>query len=134
MKTDRVKQNTPHQLCPRPPGSGSGGVNLTTMGMTSTEPGRNHGSSALCGELGAPSQKQTASHRCFPSLSIHPPASHLTESGRDAQQQREKRLLAVDPGLAGFSRTAVSNKVSRLKNKWSTSQQSSRRDQQEKLK
>lgn len=80
MKRDRIKQNPPSTPPVRSSSSGSscGGVNLTTIGMTSTQPGRNHSSSALCGELGAPSQKQTASHRCFPSLSIHPPASHLT--------------------------------------------------------
>lgn len=89
MKRDSVKQNpsTP-PVRSSSSGSSSGGVNLTTIGMTSTQPGRNHSSSALCGELGAPSQKQTASHRCFPSLSIHPPASHLTAETRTSREKK----------------------------------------------
>lgn len=51
--------------------------------------------------------ERTASRRGSPSLPIHPSTSHLTERERDTE-----RHLAVDPGLAGFSRTAVSDKVS----------------------
>lgn len=60
----------------------------------------------------------TASHSGSPSLSIHPSTSHLTERERETETSRDReRHLAVNSGLAGFSWTAVSNKVSRLKEK-----------------
>lgn len=90
-----------------------------------------------CGENQGPEPRfpeQTASYSCSPSLPIHPSASHLTERVSEREREAQTRHrgtekhLAVNPGLAGFGWTAVSNKVSRLKEKrgekWSTSQQS----------
>lgn len=61
--------------------------------------------------------QQTAPHRCSPSPSIHhhgiPP-----DREREAQTNSERKsLLAANPSLAGFSRTAVSNKESCLRKK-----------------
>lgn len=65
-----------------------------------------------------------APHHCL-FIPLHP--TWQKERNTQTNTHRE-RLLAVKPGLAGFSWTAVSNKVSRLKErkkkKWSTSQQS----------
>ena len=81
----------------------------------------NHGPSVslLCRDLGAQCQgfhsKQphiAAPHHCL-FIPLHPTWQRERERGRQTSRERE-RLLAVNPGLAGFSWTAVSNKVSRL--------------------
>lgn len=83
---------------------------------------KNHGSSVglLCRELGARSQgfqsKQpriAAPHHCL-FIPLHPT---WQKEGETQTNRERKGLLAVNPGLAGFSWTAVSNKVSRLKKK-----------------
>lgn len=62
--------------------------------------------------------QQTAPHSCSPSLSIHPPQHPTWQREREAQTNSERKsLLAANPSLAGFSRTAVSNKESCLRKK-----------------
>lgn len=59
--------------------------------------------------------QQTAPHSCSPSLSIHRPQHPTWQKEREAQTNSERKsLLAANPSLAGFSRTAVSNKESCL--------------------
>lgn len=70
-----------------------------------------------------------APHHCL-FIPLHPTWQTEWVREREAQTRHRgtERHLAVNPGLAGFGWTAVSNKVSRLKEKqgekWSTSQQS----------
>lgn len=73
---------------------------------------------ACCAENRGPEPMFPEPHIAAPHHCLFIPLHPTWQKERETQTSREReRLLAVNPGLAGFSWTAVSNKVSRLKKK-----------------